>query len=288
MGAIKTTAISPDSVASRISAPRGAGLRLRRSWPSWGRWLDERLWAGVDAGSESACKLLMALGADPCSEFLPGQSLVSRWARSGRVEMLAWAGGCGAERLAARGPHGWGAAHHAAAKGHADILLALGRWGLSLRERSLEGFTPLIVACRENRPEAVAALCARLGGAGSEKGACALNEADDGGNRPLTICAAKGFDEPARLLLRAGADPSLPNGRGFGSLHLAARSGHAEICRLLIARGADPAAAGPWGKTPAFLARDEGHREALAAVEEALLLRLTEPPPASGQGPRRL
>lgn len=283
MGSSKSALYGPNIIASRIRFTRRLGLALRRAWPVFGLWLDERLRACVDSQFEHTCKLLLALGAYPSSEGLPGQSLVSRWARSGRVDMLAWAGACGLDELTARAPHGWSAAHHAAAKGQADIILALGRWGVSLGERSFEGFTPLIVACRENRSEAVAALCVRLGSVD------ALNEADTGGNRPLTICAAKGFDEPARLLLRAGAHPSLPNGRGFEPLHLAARSGHAEICRLLIERGADPGVAGPWGKTSAFLARDEGHREALSVIEAALLAQLhSAPPPTARSGARRL
>jgi ankyrin repeat protein len=44
--------------------------------------------------------------------------------------------------------------------------------------------------------------------------------------------------EAARLLLDAGADPSLADGDGYTPLMAAAQNGHLEVLRLLLARGA--------------------------------------------------
>ena len=63
------------------------------------------------------------------------------------------------------------------------------------------------------------------------------------GKRALSAAAERGHEQIVRLLLDAGADPNLPEGRncprGF-ALWAAARHGHRAIAELLLAVGADP------------------------------------------------
>ena len=68
------------------------------------------------------------------------------------------------------------------------------------------------------------------------------NYLDSHGLRPLSMAAVRRDLDTLELLLRHGADPSLPEygcPRG-GSLHLAAHTGQLEMARVLLEHGADP------------------------------------------------
>ena len=55
-----------------------------------------------------------------------------------------------------------------------------------------------------------------------------------GGNTPLHISAAWGFNDICRFLIRKGARVAAINSRGFTPLHWAAMNGHESICAMLI------------------------------------------------------
>lgn len=75
----------------------------------------------------------------------------------------------------------------------------------------------------------------------------------------LHAAAAINGTAPVELLLRAGADPNLPQQGGFVPLHTAASNGNAAIAGLLLLFGADPARRNDAGNTPADLARERNH-----------------------------
>jgi ankyrin repeat protein len=81
------------------------------------------------------------------------------------------------------------------------------------------------------------------------------------GNTPLMGMAFKGYLEPARHLLAAGADPNAHNGAGATALHFCATFRQAEFARLLIRAGADRSATDANGRTPADVARAHGVTE---------------------------
>jgi uncharacterized protein len=71
------------------------------------------------------------------------------------------------------------------------------------------------------------------------------------------------------LLLRAGADPNLPQQQGFVALHTAAMHGDALMAGLLLLFGADPALRDATGKSAANHARAGGHDWLAARLEAA-------------------
>ena len=81
--------------------------------------------------------------------------------------------------------------------------------------------------------------------------------------KPLVIAAQYGRLEAARLLLDAGAEPSLAGEDGFTPLMTAAAYGHPEVVRLLLDGGADPSLAAGDGFTPVMAAAICGRLEVL-------------------------
>ncbi|XP_045487875.1 palmitoyltransferase Hip14 [Pieris rapae] len=67
---------------------------------------------------------------------------------------------------------------------------------------------------------------------------------------PLQWATRQGHLEATVLLVRAGADPTLRDAEGCGSLHLAAQYGHTAVVAYLVARGVEPDAADAGGMTP--------------------------------------
>lgn len=138
--------------------------------------------------------------------------------------------------------------------------------GLKANRMSLNGQTPLMVACRDGDIRAAKALL--KAGANPRvinfAQATALDCAVYSGNTALVqlllhtaaksdinvatktgataLMAAVDFREVAvaKLLLAAGANPNLFNQQGFSALGLAAQAGKAALVRLLLAAGADP------------------------------------------------
>lgn len=75
------------------------------------------------------------------------------------------------------------------------------------------------------------------------------------GNYPLLICARKGYDEIAALLINNGADVNLVNDYGTTALMAAARHDNYELCEVLLILGADINAQCIDGDTALFSAK---------------------------------
>ena len=161
-------------------------------------------------------------------------------------------------------PEGWSPLHYAADIGNAEIATALLERNADPLATVPDGKrrTPLVVAAYRNSVEVVAAFYRwnprlvteakpvngwnPLHGAafhdshktlrylldkGIEKDA--LTE-DNERETALSIAAAMGFLDSAKVLVDAGCDPSLPDATGKNSLHAAARSGKLQIVQHVL------------------------------------------------------
>jgi hypothetical protein len=107
----------------------------------------------------------------------------------------------------------------------------------------------LVAECRRQPPQLET--LARLLGAGAD-----VNYIDKVGfYSALSLCAMRGSEDAARLLLEKGAEVNLTDNNGFTSLHVACSCGHESTAKLLLESGADPRLADRNGKTALDLAR---------------------------------
>jgi uncharacterized protein len=72
--------------------------------------------------------------------------------------------------------------------------------------------------------------------------------------------------EMARLLIRAGADPTRPNSYGVTPLYLACSNGNPEMIRLLLDAGADPNGPDPTGENPLMTAAQIGNLDSVRVL----------------------
>jgi ankyrin repeat protein len=134
--------------------------------------------------------------------------------------------------------------------------------GWDPNERSPDGFTPLALACFFRNAAAFDALLPPT----TDVNARATNAQQVAA---LHSAVAVRDDAAVEKLLRAGADPNLPQQQGFRPLHTTAQHGDAVETALLVLFGADPEIANDAGETPVDLAKRAGHdwlAERLAAL----------------------
>ncbi|MBK9089895.1 MAG: ankyrin repeat domain-containing protein [Holophagales bacterium] len=118
------------------------------------------------------------------------------------------------------------------------------------------GEPPLTAAAESSSLAALATLL----GARADPDQAADPAKGPGGTPLQRACAAESWDA-ARLLLEAGASPSLATPQLAPPLFLAAESGHAPTVALLLGKGADPNSRGPGGAAPIWLPVWNGHVE---------------------------
>lgn len=102
-----------------------------------------------------------------------------------------------------------------------------------------------------------------------------VNAKGTNGNRLLTLATSLRQTDAVRVLLRAGADPNMPNNKGWTPLHQVAYAGDRsrrecfEILELLVAAGASPTmSAHGDGGTPLVQALFWGHAEMAERLAE--------------------
>lgn len=161
--------------------------------------------------------------------------------------------------------HGWTPLHQAAYSGLAPLASILIEAGAPLHISARgDGGTPLIVALFWGNRRASELLVAHG----------AAIDADVYRGTALAWAAARGHAASARRLLVLGADPNTPTtfgGPGHGdratALHLAAQSGDIDTIDVLIQAGADPTIRdGRHNATPAGWAEHERRDAALAVL----------------------
>uniref|UniRef100_A0A2K6D5C2 Ankyrin repeat and kinase domain containing 1 n=1 Tax=Macaca nemestrina TaxID=9545 RepID=A0A2K6D5C2_MACNE len=105
------------------------------------------------------------------------------------------------------------------------------------------GYTPLLIAVQDQRPD----LCALLLAHGAD-----ANLVVEDGWAPLHFAAQDGDDRTARLLLDHGACVDAQEHKGWTPLHLSAQNNFENVAQLLVSRQAE-------GKTPLHVAAYFGH-----------------------------
>lgn len=141
----------------------------------------------------------------------------------------------------------------AAHAGDAKQLRSLIEQGALVNAPDAWGNTPLLVAAREGRVEAVRALLR----AGAEP------EGRDGGMTPLAAAALRGHASVVRVLLRAGARANAVGLDGQAPLLGALRSGHTETVRLLLEADASTRVTDRAGDNPLVMAIHQGREDLL-------------------------
>ena len=83
---------------------------------------------------------------------------------------------------------------------------------------------------------------------------------DEDALRPLDYAAGAGNDALIKLLVTAGADPSLGGREGRTPVHWAAYNGNGKALRMLVALGASPTVGDSKGRTVSHLAAQSGSK----------------------------
>lgn len=152
-----------------------------------------------------------------------------------------------------------------AALGRQDVVeAAVAEWPGWVDEYSVDGFTPLQLACFFGHEEIARYLLTQ----GADVHAVARNSQQ----LQALHAAAAGPGAPSLvgLLLEHGADPNARQQQAFTALHTAGQQGDVETARLLLEHGADATLADAAGRTPADFARTQGHEALVTLLEEAL------------------
>lgn len=111
----------------------------------------------------------------------------------------------------------------------------------------------LLTACKNGQKGIVQAFL--------KKGGIQLDKRDVQGATPLHYASAKGSRDIVKLLLDAGADPSIPDNQSRTALHLACQIGNKDIIRLLWEKGAELNGTDKEGSTPLIYAAKYGRSE---------------------------
>jgi ankyrin repeat protein len=182
------------------------------------------------------------------------------------------------------------ALHHAAYRGHEDIVAFLLGQGAEANSRDERGMTPFMRACHQGRIGVVQMLVQHMGPQ-------ALQDTSNSGLTALHLAAIGGHEETAAFLISQGAECSSRTagvgvtpfmfacwqGRlgvvrlllqhmgpealqerdehGMTSLHWACMKGHGEVVRALLISGADPTVTDHEGRTPRAIAEEEEEEE---------------------------
>lgn len=155
-----------------------------------------------------------------------------------------------------------------AALGRRDAVeAAVAGWPGWVNEYSVDGFTPLQLACFFGHEE----IARYLLGQGADVHAVARNRQQL--QALHAAVAGPGGPSLVALLLEHGADPDARQQQSFTALHTAGQQGDLETARLLLEHGAGPAPVDDAGRTPADLARAQGHQALETLLEDALAAR---------------
>ncbi len=156
--------------------------------------------------------------------------------------------------------HGIAALQLATQRGNAATVAALLRHGaVPDTNGGPHGFTPLLMAVQNNRPDIAVQLLA----AGAQ-----VDRAGAKGLFPLMLAAMYDHVEMAEILLQHHANPALTDPGAGTALHAAVHNSNVPMAALLLSYGANPNAPAANGVTPRHLAEEQRREEILALMRD--------------------
>ena len=220
----------------------------------------------AEKGHVEIMDLLLKAGADPNLPDFKGQTPLMHSAGRGKktaIEKLLSVEGI---EMNAGDKYGRTAFTHAAKNGHVKIMDLLLKAGADPFQKSFKGQTPLMSAARSGKTNAVKKLL-------QISSTQHINIRDNGRGLTALIQAIKrGHDEIADILLKAGANPNLPDFKGRTPLIYSAMAGKPPIVTRLLQISTvreNINAQDKNGNTAFSLAEEEGHTEITALLRSA-------------------
>jgi uncharacterized protein len=215
----------------------------------------------AETGNAAILERLLAAGADPNGTSEEGQTALMTAARNGKTDAVRVLIRHGAKVNAVESFKGQTPLMFAAGEGNTSAAEMLVEFGGDIRARSKAGFTPLLLAVRNNRLDTVKFLLQH----GADP-----NDAVPGANKnpptaAINIAVLNADFDLASLLLDSGANPNVRDVRGY-PLHVvvwlhkpgappdfamsgldpqpvarpSGRMSHIDMLKKLLAKGADP------------------------------------------------
>ena len=93
-----------------------------------------------------------------------------------------------------------------------------------------------------------------------------LNAVTENGHTALAIAVMQASSKATEVLLKAKANPDVPNTKGWSALHIAAEKGASDLVGLLCEAGANTEVQTDLGSTPLCIAAMHGHSDAVAEL----------------------
>jgi transcriptional regulator EpsA len=191
----------------------------------------ERLIAAITRGDIRSLRSLVQSGRDPNSRLLDGTTPLTVAVHRTQLEAVRILLASGADP-SLPGLNGQTPLHLAIEGNQVEIAQRLLRANANANQPSRDGYRAADFAALLNRAWAIPLLA----GAGAQ-----LDVVGKQGT-PLTLCSSVNASAACIALLRAKADPNLPNAAGQTPLFFATQNQNALTARALLAAGADPGA----------------------------------------------
>ena len=190
------------------------------------------------------------------------------------------------ESMGKNSKYGNTAIHHAAGRGHAQIVKTLIGCIENPNLPNNSGWTPLHIAKVDGHYKSMSTLLGPneyfrefkkfsmtigMGYIDAVKSVIECTEnpntPDDYGTTPIYLAAKMGHIEIVKILIGCTDNPNAPSRSGQTPIHCAARNGHTEIVKALIECNTEkPNAPDISGLTPIYLAAMNGHTEIVKAL----------------------
>ncbi|KAL3091970.1 hypothetical protein niasHS_005920 [Heterodera schachtii] len=237
------------------------------------------LHAAARSGALSACKLLVAMGADANCRSLRGITPLMEAAAGGHLNIVEFCVEICKANVNFADSNGTTALIRASVKGKTDVVCYLIAMGARLDQVDNKGYTAflftaqkgLLIVCEMLAENGANANLKTASGttplmAASEGGHSAIVKflvdkcqvkvemADANGNSALLCALIAKNDGIASYLIKKGARVDRANNDGFSPLHAAVNLGNLQLCQLIVKKGANVNQQTSNGKTPLMLA----------------------------------